>query len=201
MKCKVKDCYQLATFERGEPTASYAYDWDLGKGSEAYYRVKGGPYNNSDLSGERLAELGIKVVEGKEALSIAVVGIGKDYTHQMEWLLNSSTIPEWIKNKLRKGEYEHYDMRTLPEKGDVLDNLDKHSAILGVHLFGVSDKSIPDTASNYFYNRENASLLSKAHRKDVPVYLFGEQPTGKNVTEFVEYLPTESKSKEKRSPL
>ena len=53
--------------ERGEPTASYAYDWDLGKGPEAYYRVKGGPYNNSDVSGERLAELGIKVVEGKEA--------------------------------------------------------------------------------------------------------------------------------------
>lgn len=104
--------------------------------------------------------------------SIAIVGIGKNYQHQMQWILDAESIPEWIKIEICKDNYKHYDMFSMPENGDVIDHLNEHSAVVGIHLYF----DLPHPHHDYFYNRENEQLIKKAFYLEIPVYLAGDQP-------------------------
>ncbi len=181
---------ELKEFGSGGPNTKVLIDKALVRGYEVYEKVKDKVEWVKEIVKEfgeeirpHLGEIWKKVAqseaEGEKERSIAIVGIGKEtYKFQMEWLDNAP-IPEWIKNKIKKGEFEHYDMQSMPEKGDVIDSLDKHSAIIGMHLFGVKKGSTKSLGKDYFYNRENDLLIEKANKKGISVFLMGDQPNGK----------------------
>lgn len=113
--------------------------------------------------------------------TVAIVGIGTGYEHQMDWVLNTLVVPQWVKDLILSGYVEHYDMRTMPEKGDVIDSLDKHSAVIGVHLYGVAPEVVVSKTADYFYNRNNHELIALANTQNIPVYLMGDQPGDKGL--------------------
>lgn len=108
---------------------------------------------------------------------VAIVGIGKGgYEHQMDWILKNKDIPEEVKEQIRQGNFKHYDMKSLPEHGDILDNLDSHSSVIGMHLYGVKGEA-PSLKPDYFYNKANSTLAEEASKKGVATYFMGDKPT------------------------
>lgn len=98
------------------------------------------------------------------------VGLGKGYEFQADWIeraLERHGLPKDL-------PVEDFDMRSYPEKGDVIDAIQPGDLVVGQHLAFKAKSTEPD----YFYNKRNQDLLKTAHAKGADVLLMGEQPDG-----------------------
>lgn len=74
----------------------------------------------------------------------------------------------------REDNVIHFDMSTLPERGDALDHFDKGSLVIAHHLY--YDDWAPSGMRDYFYNRSNNRIIEAADQAGVPLLIFGDYP-------------------------
>lgn len=111
---------------------------------------------------------------------VILIGVGGGYAFHIPMIssrLRKEGYSE-IADLIDDEKYEVFDMLAEPHKGDALDHI--HSgvpAVVAHHLFYTE----PNPKADYFYNRNNKDILSITHRYRIPLFVFGDQPTGEKV--------------------
>lgn len=112
---------------------------------------------------------------------IIIIGVGKGYEHQLQWVYDALPTEELKETFLNK-QFEIYDMRSYPEKGDAIDTIIENyqdvAAVVAVHLYGIDRPADISKKSDYFYNVRNYVLLELTKELRVPFIVFGDQPDG-----------------------
>jgi hypothetical protein len=112
---------------------------------------------------------------------ILIIGIGKGYEHQLEWVYEALPTEE-LKEMFINKQFDLYDMTSYPEKGDAIDALIENykdiAAVVAVHLYGIYCPRDISTKHDYFYNAKNYLLLELTKEIGIPFIVFGDQPDG-----------------------
>ena len=69
----------------------------------------------------------------------------------------------------------HFDMETLPERGDALEHFDKGSVIIAHHLY-YDEVGGFRPGTRYYYNDQNPKIVERADEAGVPLFTFGDYP-------------------------
>ena len=77
----------------------------------------------------------------------------------------------WALRIARDIGVDHYDMTSLPKKGDALDHLEGADLIVAHHLY--YDNKV---SRGYFYNQRNNEIVDLAEKHQVPLIIFGDFP-------------------------
>jgi len=118
-----------------------------------------------------------------------IICIGKNAKHDdmtLEWVAN------WLVNnghhilgdRVLRGDLDHYDMDTLPDKGDAMKAIARYrkiDVVIALHLFaidmrpGYQNKRSVLPGPRYYIGR-NPELLSTCMRRRIPLIAWGDQP-------------------------
>jgi len=112
---------------------------------------------------------------------IIIIGIGKGYEHQLQWVYDALPTKE-LKDMFLNKQFDIYDIKSYPEKGDAIDaiieNYQDVAAVVAVHLYGISRPTDISKEPDYYYNVRNYMLLELTKELGVPFIVFGDQPDG-----------------------
>ncbi len=112
---------------------------------------------------------------------IIIIGIGKGSEHQLKWVYDALPTEE-LKDMFLNKQFEIYDMRSYPEKGDAIDTIIENykdiAAVVAVHLYGIYRSTDLSKGSDYYYNVRNYVLLDLTKELGIPFIVFGDQPDG-----------------------
>lgn len=110
---------------------------------------------------------------------IIIIGIGKGYEHQLQWVYDALPTEE-LKEMFLNQQLDIYDMMSYPEKGDAIDaiieNYKDVAAVVAVHVYGIADSQDMTKKSDYFYNVRNYKLLELTKELEIPFIVIGDQP-------------------------
>lgn len=110
---------------------------------------------------------------------ILIIGIGKGYEHQLQWVYDILPTEELRQMFLNK-QIDIYDMSSYPEKGDAVDAILRDSeniaAVVAHHLYWHKDEH--PTKIPYFYNEKNEFLPIITKELGIPFIVMGDQPDG-----------------------
>lgn len=110
---------------------------------------------------------------------ILIIGIGKMYMHQLEWVYDALPTEE-LRQTFLNNQIDLYDMMSYPEKGDAVDAILKDaeniSAVVAHHLYWHKDLSPVKTP--YFYNEKNEYIPLITKELNIPFIAMGDQPDG-----------------------
>lgn len=98
-----------------------------------------------------------------------------------------------LAKRLRRSEYEEFDMSTKPEQGDAFDHIDENTAlVVALHLFGIDHTPLKASYDPYTdevfqksmfagicYRGErgrNSIMLERCMELKVPLVCWGDQP-------------------------
>lgn len=110
---------------------------------------------------------------------IIIIGIGKGYEHQLQWVYDALPNEELREMFLNK-QFDIYDMNSYPEKGDAIDaiieNYKDIVSVVAVHLYGIADSLDVSKKHDYYYNVRNYKLLELTKELEIPFIVIGDQP-------------------------
>jgi hypothetical protein len=122
-----------------------------------------------------------------------IICIGKNAKHDDRTLV---WIADWLAANDRQtlgrrvidGDLDHYDMDTLPEKGDAFQAIKRYrkiDAVIALHLFAIDHRpgfelrghsgSSPWYGPRYYVGR-NPELLTICMKRRIPLIAWGDQP-------------------------
>jgi hypothetical protein len=111
---------------------------------------------------------------------IIVIGLNLHYQWQWHEIIKDLTKLGWanLLAKLRREEFEIFDISTHPQKGDAIDHITKDTPlIIALHLYGMSpDDRHKKSSHGYYYNRDNYRIYELAKEWNIPLMVLGDQP-------------------------
>lgn len=98
-----------------------------------------------------------------------------------DWLIENG----WrtLGQRIIAGDLDHYDMATLPKKGDAFDAIQRYrkiDAVIALHLFAIDHRPGYDGLKlpygpRYYVGR-NPELLTICMKRRIPLIAWGDQP-------------------------